>query len=282
MKLRTFFGALALAAATLAAEQVGAQQTCPKPPLEEMRGEWALAVTWQPAFCETFNTKNRPLPKECPTAAKLETFTLHGLWPQWAEYCVSALPPEELAKNPHYLTEACDLKRDEMPALQLSADLRNRLAAVMPGAQSQLDRHEYFKHGTCAGMDPESYFSLAVDLTEKLNRTSLPGFLVKHAGTNVTKRQLCQAVGEALGPAAVAAVEADHKKIRDDAGQNRFYLTELRIWLKPANGKLDLAAENFVAVRSGARTLGPSRADALCDDNLDRHVYYIDRPGMGR
>lgn len=249
-----------------------AQETCPKPPMPQWRDAWALAVTWQPGFCDSFNTKNRPLPKECPTASKLNTFTLHGLWPQWQEYCVAA----------DVRGEACDLNRDEMPAVRLSPDLAGRLAAIMPGVQSQLERHEYFKHGTCSGLAQEDYFDLAVGLTEKLNRTSLPGFLQQHVGSNVTKRQLCDAVEKALGPQARAAVEADHKTVRGDNGERRFYLVELRFWLKPAGGKLDLAAENFMPVKSGAKTLGPVPADALCDDNLDKHVYYIDRPGMGR
>lgn len=264
--------ALTLTASITAAGTAFAQQTCPKPPMPEWRDAWALAVTWQPAFCDTFNTKSRPLPKECPTASKLDTFTLHGLWPQWEEYCVAA----------DLRGEACRLDRDEMPEVRLSPDLRRRLEAIMPGVRSRLERHEFFKHGTCSGLAQEDYFDLAVGLTEKLNRTTLPGFLQKRVGTNVTKRQLCDAVEAALGPQARAAVEADHKLIRGDNGERRFYLVELRFWLKPAGGALDLAAENFMPVKSGARTLGPAPADALCDDNLDRHVYYIDRPGMGR
>lgn len=286
MKQRMMAGLAAGIAVALmsAAGAAGEKKKCPQSPISELQNRWALAVTWQPAFCETFDTEKREFPKECHLASNKETFTLHGLWPQWEEYCVAALPPEVLARNQRYITNTCEMdkKWEELPEITLSADLKKRQAEVMPGIASYLDRHEYYKHGTCSLLNYEDYFNLAISLTEKLNQTSLPAFILNSAGDKVTKRQLCKAVETALGPQARMAVEAQHVERPDDNGQNRFYLTELFIWLQPVNGKLDLATENYVEVKSGTKTLGQKPADALCDDNLDKHVYYIDRPGMGR
>lgn len=255
------------AGAVVAADKPAA--SCPKPPLEDMRGLWALAVTWQPGFCQTFDVDKRPLPQECPTASKMEYMTLHGLWPQWEEYC---------SKD-----AVCTLKRDQMPAVAVSSDLRKRLAAAMPGVESLLERHEYYKHGSCSGMNQEAYFSKAVELVDKLNASSFPGFLHDNYGRNVTKRQMCDAIGKALGPNAVAAVEADSKRVKAKDGKNRFYFTELRIWLKGDTGAdLDLTDGRFAVVPKQAQTLGPVPSDPLCDDNLDNHVFYIDVPGMDR
>lgn len=267
MRMHVFavaFGAVSLMAGAAFA------QSCAPQSAPQYRGEWALALTWQPAFCQTFNTANRPLPKECPTASKMTEMTLHGLWPQWADYCDKSA--------------SCDMKdRSKMPMPPLSSDLRRRLAEVMPGVASNLDRYEYFKHGSCAEMGADAYFEKAIKLVDKLNASSFPHFLTDNAGRTVTKRQLCDAVGKALGPEAVPAVEGDAKRITMPNGEVRFYFTELRIWLKADKGAdLDLSAAHYLPVRAGAKTLGPVPADPLCDDNLDKHKFYIDTPGMER
>lgn len=268
MKQSCFSAVFAALLTATAAATATAGPTCPKPAMDNMRGAWALAATWQPAFCQTFNPA-RPMPTECPIASKMEFMTLHGLWPQWEEYC---------SKD-----AACDVKRNQIPAVKLSADVRLRLATVMPGVASQLDRHEYFKHGSCSGMNPDAYFTKAADLVDQLNASSFPGFLHDNYGKTVTKRQMCDAIGKALGPNAVAAVEADSKKIKTADGKTRFYFTELRVWLKGGDGAgLALDDAHYMPVPKGATTLGPVPSDPLCDDNLDNHVFYIDTPGMDK
>jgi ribonuclease T2 len=41
----------------------------------------------------------------------------------------------------------------------------------MPGSQSNLQRHEYYKHGTCYSKDPNRYFLDALTLTKKVDST---------------------------------------------------------------------------------------------------------------
>ena len=138
-------------------------------------------------------------------------------------------------------------------------------------------------HGSCSQMGAEAYFEKAVKLVDKLNASSFPHFLTDNIGRTVTKRQMCDAIGKALGPKAVAAVEADAKRVTEADGKKRFYFTELRIWLKADKGAdLDLSDAHYLPVKAGAKTLGPVPADPLCDDNLDNHAFYIDIPGMDK
>lgn len=259
----------------------GAQQ-CPKPPLPAFAGVWALAVTWQAAFCETFDARRRPLPEECPAASQFDAFTLHGLWPQWQEYCLEGINAADLRRNPSLGNAACSVSRDDMPAVELSPALAGELRTVMPGVRSKLERHEWFKHGTCSALGQEEYFRTAVDLVQDLNRTTLRGFVADHAGTEgVTVRRLCQALEAAFGPAAAKAAEASIRPHTGPDGRRRYYLIEILLWLKPVDGRLGLTPDHFVPVTAGARTLGPQPADPLCDDKPGR-VVYIDRPGMGQ
>lgn len=254
-------------------------QQCPKPPLPEHQGVWALAVSWQAGFCQTFQPADR-LPRECPAASRLDRFTLHGLWPQWREYCPEGVPAADIARNPELRSRPCEVRRERLPAVSLSPGLSEALAAVMPGVQSQLDRHEFFKHGTCAGMSQDDYFRTAVDLVEALNRTAFRDYIRGQQGREVTFGDVCKAIGRTLGPKAVAAVEADSKRHTGPDGKQRHYLTEFRLWLRPVDGRLALADANYVAIRPGARTLGRP-ANPLCDDRLD-YTLYVDVPGMER
>jgi ribonuclease T2 len=243
---------------------------CSKPPVEALAGVWALAVSWQPGFCETFPVEGCPV--ECAASSAITRFTLHGLWPQDREYCPEGVSRQQVAC-------ACAGRRDRLDPVELPDGLAQALSEAMPGTASLLERHEWAKHGTCSGMDQEGYFRTSLDLLDALNRSGLADFVATNAGRDVTFRQFCDAVRDTLGEAATGAVEAESRRVTE-GGRPRFYLTELRFWLRPAGGRLALEPENFVPIRAGTRTLG-GRADPLCDNHPDR-VLYIDRPGNGR
>ena len=88
---------------------------------------YLLTLSWSPEFCHSHPDK-----PECQSGH--HGFVVHGLWPQYAngypEHCSSApglAHPEEMA--------------DIMPDAGLVA-------------------HEWSTHGTCSGLDAESYFKL--------------------------------------------------------------------------------------------------------------------------
>lgn len=92
---------------------------------------YLLALSWSPTFCLT-----RPNNAQC--SGKGYGFVLHGLWPQydrggWPQFCAGAAP----------LSEA---ERTQGNALFVS---------------EQLMKHEWQKHGTCAGLGGAGYFDQA-------------------------------------------------------------------------------------------------------------------------
>ena len=105
------------------------------------RAEYVLSVSWQPAFCETKRDKAE-CATQTPDRFDATHFTLHGLWPQPRRNAYCDVPPEmSLADK--------DGDWDRLPEPKLSDATRQRLAQVMPGTQSNLERHEWIKHGTC-------------------------------------------------------------------------------------------------------------------------------------
>ncbi len=132
---------------------------------------YVLALSWQPAFCE-FN-EERP---ECraldPTDFAATHLTVHGLWPN-----------DRPNAGPTYCgidgeTKALDQPKSwcELPEPEMSGKTRAHLAQTMPGVLSCLDRHEWIKHGTCAGLGAERYFAETLRLASAVQATAVrPG-----------------------------------------------------------------------------------------------------------
>jgi ribonuclease T2 len=111
---------------------------------------YVLALSWSPEFCHSHPTKT-----EC-VSGKFG-FVFHGLWPQYA----SGYP------------ENCSTA----PGL---AD-PSRMADIMPDAG--LVAHEWTTHGTCSGLDADSYFKLVRQAFESVKipaqlRSATRGFSV--------------------------------------------------------------------------------------------------------
>ena len=112
-------------------------------PAPSGKPEYVFALSWQPAFCETKSSK-----AECraqsPSEFDATNFTLHGLWPQpnGNFYC-QVSGSDKANDNPAHWKD--------LPPVNLDAGTRTELDKVMPGTASQLERHEWIKHGTCYG-----------------------------------------------------------------------------------------------------------------------------------
>ena len=88
---------------------------------------YLLTLSWSPEFCHSHPDK-----PECQ--AGHHGFVVHGLWPQYADGY-----PEQCSNAP-------GLTHPE------------EMADIMPDAG--LVAHEWSTHGTCSGLDAESYFKL--------------------------------------------------------------------------------------------------------------------------
>ncbi len=146
----------------------GANNVCNTPGLED---SYVLALSWQPSFCETH--RNKP---ECQINDKksyqARNFTLHGLWPNKRECGIKYEFCSEVRSKPG---DFCDY-----PVLTLFTEIRSNLKQVMPSAAvgSCLQRHEWFKHGTCqTKWSIDEYFDVAIDLTKKFNESGMGYFM---------------------------------------------------------------------------------------------------------
>lgn len=179
--------------------------------------DYILAVSWQPAFCET-----RPDKTECatqgPDSFEASNFTLHGLWPQpnGTFYCGVSAQDEAMSKD--------SSRWLELDALDLPADLREALDEVMPGSQSGLDRYEWNKHGSCYGTDEEEYYADSLALMDAVNASGIAELFAGNIGRRLTSERVRAAFDAAFGPGAGQRVD-----MRCASDGNRQIITELFI-----------------------------------------------------
>ncbi len=155
--------------------------------------DYLLAVSWQPAFCQTHQDK-----AECKsqTAERYDAvnLALHGLWPQ---------PQNNAYCNVSSTHKAIDRRSawHLLPALPLSSGLRHELDKVMPGTASNLQRHEWYKHGSCYG-EPEVYYRDSLQLMEQLNKSAVRDLFANHIGRTLSAAQIRQAFDQGFGTGA--------------------------------------------------------------------------------
>ncbi|MBI1981030.1 MAG: ribonuclease T [Methylocystis sp.] len=111
---------------------------------------YVLALSWSPGFCECVEGAR----DQCEPGKGLG-FVVHGLWPQFERSaslsdCPGARSPSRVA-----LEKAAGLFPDE-----------------------RLARHEWRKHGTCAGKSPSDYFA---DVARAHAAVTIPPLFVKPA-----------------------------------------------------------------------------------------------------
>ena len=189
---------------------------------------YVFAASWQPGFCET-----QPDKRECRNQQRKSfeatNFTLHGLWPQRADYC--GVSGGDVAADKASRWSA-------LPEVSLPSDLRQRLDEAMPGTRSALERHEWIKHGTCAGTDAASYFRNALWVLDGLNASSVRDLFKANIGKRVTQEQIRTAFDASFGPGAGQRVRISCQRDGD-----RRLITEITIGLTGQPGPDgDLAA----------------------------------------
>jgi ribonuclease T2 len=151
--------------------------------------EYVLALSWQPSFCETHEGKS-----ECKnqTDSRFDgsNLTLHGLWPNSKSYCgVSSQDKQnDNAKN-----------WAELPPIQLTAATTQELTEKMPGFASQLERHEWVKHGTCYGTTADEYFQDAMLLQDQINSSDVKKLFATNIGKKITSEEVRASFDRSFG-----------------------------------------------------------------------------------
>jgi ribonuclease T2 len=162
---------------------------------------YVLALSWQPAFCESHRGK-----PECGIddrkSYQARNFTLHGLWPNKSSCGTNYGFCGEINSQ---LGDFC-----EYPMLPLMTAVRSELEQVMPSAAagSCLQRHEWFKHGTCQkDWSLDEYYETAVDLTRQFNESGIAYLIFRNIGDTITEEALIKRVDCAHGAGAHKALE---------------------------------------------------------------------------
>jgi ribonuclease T2 len=203
-----------------------------------------LALSWQPAFCETKPDKTECRRLNAGDLPETETrLSIHGLWPQ--------------PRGNDYCGVTDELKRldgagrwSDLPEVEMDAETRAALEAAMPGTASFLERHEWTKHGTChmgAGGSDE-YFDDTLRLTEELNGSPVGRFIADNLGREVRTDEIAALFDEAFGEGAGDRVEFACAR---DGG--RTLIQEIRIALVGVIGPETGLAELMLAARPVGR-----------------------------
>ena len=167
--------------------------------------QYLLALSWQPSFCESHKGK-----KECRTQTTnrydASHWSLHGLWPQprGNTYCGVNDMDKGIDRHKQWHLLA---------PVKLSQKTATELAFVMPAVASNLQRHEWIKHGTCYGSNAEDYFSDAISLTQQINNSIVGKLFNKGVGKRVNLKQVRAHFDKAFGKGAGSKVDmrCDHK-----------------------------------------------------------------------
>jgi len=115
----------------------------------------------------------------------------------------------------------------QLPMLNLTAETREALDVARPGTQSDLQRHEWIKHGTChKDNGAEGYYLDTLAVTAAINDSEIGDFLAAHIGTEVEMNEIRALFDTVFGAPAGDAVQFI---CRNDG--SRFLLQEIRIAL---------------------------------------------------
>lgn len=164
------------------------------PPTLPASPSYLLALSWQPAFCQTHQQKT-----ECQTQTvdryDANHFSLHGLWPQPRNntYCSVSNNHKRLDKRKMW---------DQLPPLTITEETFGDMIETMPGVASYLHRHEWIKHGTCYSTTPEEYFLESIMLADQVNSSVVRDFFAANIGQSVSASEIRTKFDEAFGPGA--------------------------------------------------------------------------------
>ncbi|SHF72182.1 hypothetical protein [Vibrio gazogenes] len=152
---------------------------------------YVFALSWQPAFCETHTSK-----PECKvtdsSAYQAGNFTLHGLWPNKASCGTSY---GFCGSYSHSVSPFCSYD-----AVPMSSSTLALLGQYMPSAAygSCLQRHEWYKHGTCQTQrNADEYFKTAIRLQKEFNQ-NVAYFMQEHLGESVSTQDFFDVVDQAF------------------------------------------------------------------------------------
>jgi ribonuclease T2 len=205
---------------------------------------YALAISWEPAFCLTVTGKPE-CSSETPSRHDAHYFSLHGLWPQSGSYC-------GVSSAQKSLDEAG--KWSQLPAVTLQASTEALLQVDEPGTQSYLERHEWTEHGTCSGLSQQNFFAPTLAMLDGINASNLGSTVSANVGGHVTLAQLQTAA--ALDYGTYAKVDIEYLCI---SSGGKSYLEEVRFHMRLPNPLPTTVQSSYMA-----KPINPASSSQLC------------------
>ena len=166
---------------------------------------YAFALSWEPTFCEAMQGKAE-CKAETPKSFEATHFTLHGLWPQPRRNQFCGVDPKLSTLDDQH-------QWDALPEPQISAQTRAALNVAMPGTQSNLQRHEWIKHGTCYPVaSADQYFKDELRLAAEVNASAVQQLFASNIGKQISATQIRAAFDQAFGRGAGDNVQVECDK----------------------------------------------------------------------
>ncbi|MFP5380992.1 MAG: ribonuclease T2 family protein [Gammaproteobacteria bacterium] len=181
---------------------------------------YVLALAVAPAFCEDDPERKRGF-AQCRalsgSAFQATPLTLHGLWPNRLD-----------RRHPAWCGGEAGGAFCRLPPVELPPQTRARLERAMPAVADCLDRYQWAKHGSCAGLHQADYFAAAAALTERVNR-ALGDEIARHTGREIGLAALLERVA-ARDPELARAVSFDCRTPHTrEPSKRRPMLREVRV-----------------------------------------------------
>ncbi|MGV6848006.1 MAG: ribonuclease T2 family protein [Marinibacterium sp.] len=192
------------------------------PPTGPEATDLLLALSWQPAFCESKPSKTECQQLNAGLLPITETqLSLHGLWPQPRGNVFCGVPADI-----RRLDE--DGQWEDLPAPDLDADTAERLAVAMPGTASFLERHEWIKHGTCffGGRGGDEYYDDSLLVMGAINDSAIGDLIAAHLGAELATADLRAAFDTVFGAGA-----GDRVQVQCKSDQGRLLIGEVKVAL---------------------------------------------------
>ena len=216
---------------------------------------YALAISWEPAFCLT-NASKPECKSETPSRQDAHYFSLHGLWPQSGSYCgVSAA-----------------LKKDDengdwsaLPAVTLNAATEAALELEEPGTMSDLQRHEWTEHGTCSGLSQQNFFAPTLAMLDSINASNLGSTVSANVGGHLTLAQLQSAA--ALDYGTYAKVDIEFLCV---TSSSKSYLEEVRFHMRLPSPLPTTVQSSYMA-----KPLDPASSSQLCKSSGSIYIKAV-------
>lgn len=168
-----------------------------------------LVVTWGPSLCKVEVSISGCRSGRVNSLG--QSFVLHGLWPQPRDRQYCGVPKHER-------------DRKQLP---LPTNLSDRLEAMMSDSAVTAP-YQWYKHGSCSGVTPIEYFSIATTLADQAIAILDPLF-DREAGRRITSRSVRETFDAQFGTGAGSRVALACKDARGEGP----VVYEVRLSLPP-------------------------------------------------